>query len=387
MSKSCNILAVDDDALNRGVIERIVTRKGHKVTLANDGKDALHKIRRDTFDLVLLDVMMPGIDGVDVLREIRNHYSMTDLPVIMVSALSDSEKVVELLDLGANDYVTKPIDAKVLQARVKTQLSVVTANKKVFALSEDAKRRNKLLLNLFGRYVTEDVVRNLVSSPQGSKIGSELEEVTLLFANIRGFSSVTEHLSPEQVLTVLNNYYDVMIDVVNKFKGTIDKLMGDEMLVTFGVPKKRNGDAERALACALSMQLAMREVNERNQAQSLPELQLGIGVNTGKVMVGNVGSDKHASFSVVGKEVNLTAAIEAQAKGGEILISKATFMGNGLQVWTDSKRELQSKGFSHSVMVYRLTGMDGKYKLNLNSDETRRNDSSSALPIGANAGA
>jgi len=386
MSKSCNILAVDDDALNRGVIERIVTRKGHKVTLANDGKDALHKIRRDTFDLVLLDVMMPGIDGVDVLREIRNHYSMTDLPVIMVSALSDSEKVVELLDLGANDYVTKPIDAKVLQARMETQLSVVSANKKVFALSEDAKRRNKLLLNLFGRYVTEDVVRNLVSSPQGSKIGSELEEVTLLFADIRGFSSVTEHLSPEQVLTVLNNYYDVMIDVVNKFKGTIDKLMGDEMLVTFGVPKKRNGDAERALACALSMQLAMREVNERNQAQSLPELQLGIGVNTGKVMVGNVGSDKHASFSVVGKEVNLTAAIEAQAKGGEILISKATFMGNGLQVWTDSKRELQSKGFSHSVMVYRLTGMDGKYKLNLNSDETRRNDSSSALPIGANAG-
>ncbi|MCF6256105.1 MAG: response regulator [Gammaproteobacteria bacterium] len=387
MSKSCNILAVDDDALNRGVIERIVTRKGHKVTLATDGKDALHKIRRDTFDLVLLDVMMPGIDGVDVLREIRNHYSMTDLPVIMVSALSDSEKVVELLDLGANDYVTKPIDAKVLQARMETQLSVVSANKKVFALSEDAKRRNKLLLNLFGRYVTEDVVRNLVSSPQGSKIGSELEEVTLLFADIRGFSSVTEHLSPEQVLTVLNNYYDVMIDVVNKFKGTIDKLMGDEMLVTFGVPKKRNGDAERALACALSMQLAMREVNERNQAQSLPELQLGIGVNTGKVMVGNVGSDKHASFSVVGKEVNLTAAIEAQAKGGEILISKATFMGNGLQVWTDSKRELQSKGFSHSVMVYRLTGMDGKYKLNLNSDETRRNDSSSALPIGANAGA
>jgi len=387
MSKSCNILAVDDDALNRGVIERIVTRKGHKVTLANDGKDALHKIRRDTFDLVLLDVMMPGIDGVDVLREIRNHYSMTDLPVIMVSALSDSEKVVELLDLGANDYVTKPIDAKVLQARMETQLSVVSANKKVFALSEDAKRRNKLLLNLFGRYVTEDVVRNLVSSPQGSKIGSELEEVTLLFADIRGFSSVTEHLSPEQVLTVLNNYYDVMIDVVNKFKGTIDKLMGDEMLVTFGVPKKRNGDAERALACALSMQLAMREVNERNQAQSLPELQLGIGVNTGKVMVGNVGSDKHASFSVVGKEVNLTAAIEAQAKGGEILISKATFMGSGFQVWTDSKRELQSKGFSHSVMVYRLTGMDGKYKLNLNSDETRRNDSSSALPIGANAGA
>jgi len=382
MSKSCNILAVDDDALNRGVIERIVTRKGHKVTLASDGKDALHKIRRDTFDLVLLDVMMPGIDGVEVLREIRNHYSMSDLPVIMVSALSDSDKVVELLELGANDYVTKPIDAKVLQARVKTQLSVVTANKKVFALSEDAKRRNKLLLNLFGRYVTEDVVRNLVSSPKGSKIGGELAEVTLLFANIRGFSKVTERLSPEHVLTVLNNYYDVMIEVVNKFKGTIDKLMGDEMLVTFGVPKTRSGDAERALACALSMQLAMHEVNERNQAQRLPELQLGIGVNTGEVMVGNVGSDKHASFSVIGKEVSLTASIEAHAKGGEILISEATFMGGEFQVLTNGKQELRPKGFSHGIMVYRLTGMDGKYKLSLNSNETQESGLSPALPAG-----
>jgi len=381
MSKSCNILAVDDDALNRGVIERIVTRKGHKVTLAIDGKDALHKIRRDSFDLVLLDVMMPGIDGAEVLREIRNHYSMSDLPVIMVSALSDSDKVVELLELGANDYVTKPIDAKVLQARVKTQLSVVTANKKVFALSEDAKRRNKLLLNLFGRYVTEDVVRNLVSSPKGSKIGGELAEVTLLFANIRDFSRVTERLSPEHVLTVLNNYYGVMIDVVDKFKGTIDKLMGDEMLVTFGVPKTRSGDAERALACALSMQLAMHEVNERNQAQHLPELQLGIGVNTGEVMVGNVGSDKHTSFSVVGKEVNLTASIEAHAKGGEILISEATFMGRELQVLTNGKQELRPKGFSHGIMVYRLTGMDGKYKLSLNSNETQENGSP-ALPAG-----
>ncbi|NOX92403.1 MAG: adenylate/guanylate cyclase domain-containing response regulator [Gammaproteobacteria bacterium] len=371
MSKSCNILAVDDDALNRGVIERIVTRKGHKVTLASDGKEALHKIRRGTFDLVLLDVMMPGIDGLDVLREIRHHYSMSALPVIMVSALSDSDKVVELLELGANDYVTKPIDAKVLQARVKTQLNVITANKKVVALSEDAKRRNKLLLNLFGRYVTEDVVRNLVSSPEGSKIGSKLEKVTLLFADIRGFSSVTDRLSPEHVLMVLNNYYDVMIDVVNKYNGTIDKLMGDEMLVTFGVPKTRDDDAERALACALSMQLAMSEINERNQTQHLPELQLGIGVNTGEVMVGNVGSDKHASFSVVGKEVNLTASIESHAKGGEILISEATFMSGGFKVWTDGKRELCPKGFAHGVMVYCLTGIGGKYKLSLNPDEIR----------------
>ena len=374
MSKSCNILAVDDDALNRGVIERIIARKGHTVTLASGGKEALQKIKQGGFDLVLLDIMMPDVDGIDVLKEIRQHYSMSALPVIMVSALDDSEKVVELLELGANDYVTKPIDAKVLQARVKTQLSVVTAHKKILALSEDAKRRNKLLLSLFGRYVTEDVARNLVSSPRASNIGGELEEVTLLFADIRGFSQATERLSPEQILTLLNNYYDVMIDVVEKFKGTIDKLMGDEMLITFGVPKVRDNDIERALACALSMQLAMKNVNERNRAQRLPELKIGIGVNTGEVMVGNVGSSKHASFSVIGKEVNLTASIESQAKGGEILISESTFMGGGLKVWIDGKRELHPKGFGHGIMAYCLTGMDGNYKLSLNPDEKHMSD-------------
>jgi len=132
MGKVCNILAVDDDALNRGVIERIVTRKGHKVTLASDGKDALRKIGKGSFDLILLDIMMPGIDGVDVLQEIRRCYSISTLPVIMVSALSDSDKVVELLELGANDYVTKPIDVKVLQARVKMQLSVAAEKRNVF---------------------------------------------------------------------------------------------------------------------------------------------------------------------------------------------------------------------------------------------------------------
>ena len=168
MSKSCNVLAVDDDALNRGVIERIVARKGHKVTLASGGKEAIEKVKEGIFDLVLLDIMMPDVDGVEVLKVIRQQYSASALPVIMVSALDDREKVIELLELGANDYVTKPIDAKVLQARIKTQLSVAIAHKKITALNEDAKRRNKLLLNLFGRYVTEDVARNLVAHPRNS---------------------------------------------------------------------------------------------------------------------------------------------------------------------------------------------------------------------------
>jgi class 3 adenylate cyclase len=365
MAKQCHILAVDDNALNRGVIERIVSRQGHKVTMASGGREALEKIETTQFDLVLLDIMMPDIDGLEVLKAIRHMYSMSVLPVIMVSALDDNEKVVELLDLGANDYVTKPIDTKVLQARVRTQLDMGLAHRKIAALTEDAKRRNKLLMNLFGRYMGEGVVRNLVASPKASKIGSELQEVSLLFVDIRDFSKISERLTPEKVVAMLNNFYDVMIDVVAEYKGSIDKLMGDEMLVTFGVPTARENDTERALACALAMQLAIPEVNKRNKGNRLPEIKIGIGVNTGEAMVGNVGSDKHASFSVIGQEVNLTASIEASAEGGEILISEATFMGGGLKVWVDGKRELHPKGFAHGVMVYRLTGIDGKYKLNL----------------------
>ena len=187
----------------------------------------------------------------------------------------------------------------------------------------------------------------------------------MLFADIREFSNITSRLAPEDAVTMLNNYYNVMIDVVAQYKGTIDKLMGDEMLVTFGVPRERDDDTERSLACALAMQLAIPEVNKRNREKRLPEIKIGIGVHCGEVMMGNVGSEKHASFSVIGQEVNLTSSIEANAEAGEILISEETFMGGGLKVWVDGKRELHPKGFKHGIMAYRLTGMDGKYKLNL----------------------
>lgn len=365
MDKPSNLLVVDDDALNREILERILVRKGHTVTCAQSGSEALDKIRNSHFDLILLDIMMPEVDGIAVLQGVRSEFTLFVLPVIMVSALDQSDKIAELLDMGANDYVTKPIDSKVLLARVNSQLAVVRAHRKVNALVQDVRRRNKLLLKLFGRYVTDDVARNLVTSPKASRIGGELQEVTLLFADIRDFSKLTARLSPERIITLLNNFYDVMIRVVEEYHGTIDKLMGDEMLVTFGVLNPHEGDAERALACSLAMQLAVPEVNARNMVEHLPEVQIGIGVNSGEAMVGNVGSNRHTSFSVIGKEVSLTAAIEAHAKGGEILISESTFMGGGLKVWVDGKRELHPKGFEYGIMTYRLTGLDGKYRLNL----------------------
>jgi adenylate cyclase len=363
-----HILVVDDEITNRDLLERMLVRQGYTVSLASGGKQAQELIKVKSFDLVLLDIMMPEVDGIAVLKETRKLFSMTELPIIMESALDQSDQVANALTLGANDYVTKPFDKKILFARVKTQTALAQSYNKATSLAEDVSRRNKLLLKMFGRYVTDEVAKNLMESPSAARMGGELQRVAVLFADIRNFTEISEHLPPGRVVEMLNNFFDVMIDVIRKYRGTVDKLIGDEVLATFGTTKVRADDTERALACALEMQLAMKAVNARNRASELPELKIGIGINTGDVMVGNIGSEKHSNYSVIGKHVNLAARIQSCAAGDEIMISESAFLGGGLQVWVDSKREFTPKGIDHPIIVYRLSGLGGRYKLSLTPD-------------------
>lgn len=363
-----HILVVDDEITNRDLMERMLVRQGYTVSLASGGKQAQELIRVKSFDLVLLDIMMPEVDGLTVLKESRKLFSMTELPIIMATALDQSDQVANALSAGANDYITKPFNKKILLARVKTQTALAQAYNKATTLAQDVSRRNQLLLKMFGRYVTDEVAKNLIESPSAAKMGGELQKVTILFADIRNFTEISEHLPPGRVVEMLNNFFDVMIDVIRKYRGTVDKLIGDEVLATFGTTKERPDDAERALACALEMQLAMEAVNARNRASELPELTMGIGINTGDVMVGNIGSEKHSNYSVIGKHVNLAARIQNCAAGGEIMISESAFLGGGLEVWVDSKREFTPKGIDHPITVYRLSGMGGRYKLSINPE-------------------
>ena len=363
-----HILVVDDEITNRDLLERMLVRQGYTVSLASCGKQAQELIKVNPYDLVLLDIMMPEVDGIAVLKEARKLFSMTELPIIMESALDQSDQVANALTLGANDYVTKPFDRKILFARVKTQTALAQSYNKATSLAEDVSRRNQLLLKMFGRYVTDEVVKNLMESPSAAKMGGEIQKVAVLFADIRNFTEISEHLPPGRVVEMLNNFFDVMIDVIRKYRGTVDKLIGDEVLATFGTTKVRHDDTERALACALEMQLAMKAVNERNRASELPELKIGIGINTGDVMVGNIGSEKHSNYSVIGKHVNLAARIQSCAAGDEIMISESAFLGGGLEVWVDSKREFTPKGIDHPIIVYRLSGLGGRYNLSLTPD-------------------
>lgn len=360
-----HILVVDDELTNRDILQRMLVRQGYSVSLASGGSQAQELIRLNAYDLVLLDIMMPKVDGVAVLKAARQQFSMTELPIIMATALDETDQVASALSLGANDYLTKPFNKKILLARVNTQTALAQAYNKAIHLAEDVSRRNKLLLKLFGRYVTDEVAKNLLESPSATKMGGELQKVAVLFADIRNFTEISEHLPPGRVVEMLNNFFDVMIDVIRKYRGTVDKLIGDEVLATFGTTRERPDDTERALACALEMQLGMAAVNARNRASDLPELKMGIGINTGDVMVGNIGSEKHSNYSVIGKHVNLAARIQGCAAGDEIMISESAFLGGGLEVWVDSKREFTPKGIDHPIIVYRLSGLGGRYQLSL----------------------
>ncbi|HET8646288.1 MAG TPA: adenylate/guanylate cyclase domain-containing protein, partial [Vicinamibacteria bacterium] len=214
-----------------------------------------------------------------------------------------------------------------------------------------------------GRYLSDEVVASLLSRPEGLQLGGSQQTVTLLMSDLRGFSSLASQLQPHQVVRLLNNYLGAMADVITRFQGTIDEFIGDAIMALFGAPISREDDAERAVACAVAMQLAMGGVNEQNRRDGLPEVQMGVAVNTGEVIVGNIGSHRRTKYGVVGTHVNLTSRIEAFTLGGQVLISEATLQAAGTAVQTAERLSLRAKGFDQPVIVHEVKGVEGRYRL------------------------
>ncbi|MBD2357576.1 adenylate/guanylate cyclase domain-containing protein [Tolypothrix sp. FACHB-123] len=221
----------------------------------------------------------------------------------------------------------------------------------------------------FGRYVTDEVVANLLETPSGLKLGGERRKVTVLMSDLRGFSAVSERLAPEQVVAILNVYLGAMADVINHYNGTINEFIGDGIFVMFGAPVSREDDSQRAIACAIAMQLAMKPVNEHNQQMNLPLLEMGIGIHTGEVVAGNVGSQKRAKYSVVGSHVNLTARIESYTVGGQILISEETIKDANIDLKINGELRVEPKGIKAPITIYDIGGIGGKYNLHLPQSE------------------
>ena len=215
----------------------------------------------------------------------------------------------------------------------------------------------------FGRYLSHDIVATLLEHPGGLELGGERRTLTMLTSDLRGFTATAERLSPESVLKVLNFYLSAMADVITHYQGTIDEFMGDGILVLFGAPMHQDDGAQRAVACAVAMQLAMTKVNQAMSAWQLPPLEMGIGIHTGEAIVGNIGSEKRTKYGIVGNQVNLTYRIESYTTGGQILISESTLAEIESVVQVQGHHEVKPKGVKAPIQIYDVSGIRGDYNL------------------------
>ena len=237
--------------------------------------------------------------------------------------------------------------------------------------SKELAKSLELLKTMFGRYLSTEVMASLIENPSALELGGEKRRVTIMMTDLRGFTALSERLEPEQVVQMLNSYFEVMVEVVLEFQGTINEIIGDALLVIFGAPQEMPDRAQRAIACAIKMQNAMATVNKQNRAQGLPELEMGIGINETEVIVGNIGSSKRSKYSVVGSGVNMTSRIESYSVGGQILISESVRQEAGEILRIDAQRQVLPKGAEAPINIYEVGGISGSYNLALEGKELK----------------
>ena len=218
-----------------------------------------------------------------------------------------------------------------------------------------------LLKKMFGRYLSTEVMKSILENPAALEMGGERRRVTIMMTDLRGFTALSERLQPEQVVQMLNTYFELMVEVVLKYNGTINEIVGDALLVVFGAPQEMPDRAERAIACAIEMQNTVTQVNDQNLRAGLPELEMGIGLNDADVVVGNIGSSKRSKYAVVGSGVNLTSRIESYTVGGQILISDSLRQEVGEIVRIDGQRDVIPKGSEAPIRIYEVGGIAGSF--------------------------
>lgn len=349
-----HILVVDDNAVNRLLLRRNLEQESYRVTEAESGEEALEKLSQNHFDLMLLDIVMPEMSGLEVLEQVRKQFDQNTLPVIMATSVDESKDMVSALNLGANDYITKPFDYSVLSARVKTQLNLKQTNDRNLELLEKLRTRNSFIREVFGRFVSDEIVEQLLKEPKALALGGEQKSISILFADIRNFTQISERLTPAQVVNFLNNYLGTITDIISEHGGTVNEFYGDGVLAFFGAPVTNLHHEEASIRCAIAMQQAIPNINLMNSKQNLPEVMIGVAINSGEVVVGNIGSEKHCKYGVVGMPVNIAARIEKKCQGGEILVAESTYKKVSSMFAFGDKNEVTVKGVSNPLTVYKL---------------------------------
>lgn len=337
------MLIVDDNEDNRYVLEQRLQREGYRHVLqAGDGVEAMQLLHDHSVDLVLLDVLMPEMDGHEVLRRIRNNPDLRRIPVIMISAVDEIDTVVRCIEAGAEDYLQKPFNPVLLRARVRASL-----DKK--RLADETLRQLEVIRHVFGRYVPASVVDSIISG--NGNLEPMQTMATILYTDIADFTRVSESMHPEHVADMLNAYFETVIAVITRHGGIVNQLQGDAMLVTYNVPVADPQHADRALQTAIDIQQAI-------DSTPFAGVTLGtrIGINSGNVFAGNVGTRERMNYTVHGDAVNLAARLERLNKdhGTRVLVSANSVELLERDYPLESMGSVEIRGRTRPVEIYRL---------------------------------
>lgn len=311
-NQPARILVVDDNRMNRLKLAHGLEGRGHSVSLAENGLEALNLLRSEKFDLLLLDILMPEVDGFQVLQEMNTDPNLRGIPVIVISALEEIDSVVKCIEMGAEDHLPKPFDPVLLNARIGASLE-----KK--RLRDEVVEQLDFIRDIFGKYVPESVAKTIVS--RKGNLEPTQTVATILYSDIERFTSTAESIGPKRVVQMLNEYFPAAIEPITRHGGVVNQFQGDAMLVTFNVPLEDPLHADNAVRAALDMQEALRD-----RTFAGVSLRTRIGINTGEVIAGNIGTGDRINYTVHGDAVNLAARLEQLNKeyGTLVLVSQST---------------------------------------------------------------
>jgi adenylate cyclase len=320
------------------LLGRALEQLGHTVTFAENGRQALEILRQRPFDLVLLDIEMPEMDGYQVLEALAADPRLRDLPVVMMSSVEEVDSVARCIEMGAEDYLFKPVNPVLLRARIGASL--------------EKKRLRDQQRELLGKFATTEVAEELLTT--GLTLGGKHVEATVMFSDIRSFSSLTESRSPAETIELLNSYYTLMFDAIGGHGGIVNQIVGDGLMAIFGAPLPRPDHSERAVRAALDMLDLVDGFNREQALRGGAQIRIGIGIAAGPLIAGFTGTQQRVTYTCVGDTVNVAAHLEAHTKvaGRPILIDENARKGLGEEIRVESHGPVHLKTKTQAVEVY-----------------------------------
>ena len=369
MRTPSRILIVDDNPTNVKVLQTRLAAEGYEVLTAADGEEGLAAARQHTPDLILLDVMMPKLDGFEVCRRLRADAAFPFTPIIMVTAMADSKDVIAGLEAGGDEYLTKPVDHAALAARVRSMLRIKRLHDTVETLAAEVKEWNASLerrvaaqvgelerVGRLRRFFSPQLAELIVNGGTEDPLKSHRREITVVFLDLRGFTAFAEVAEPEEVMGVLREYHQATGKLILEYEGTLEHFTGDGITILFNDPMPIPNPNERAVRMALAIRERVGRM-AHDWVKRGYELSLGIGIAQGFATIGAIGFEGRWDYSAIGTVTNLAARLCGEVPGDQILIAQRVYAGVETLVEVEPQEVLTLKGFRRPVIAYRVRGL------------------------------